>query len=110
MQCSVRVSNLSQSRDAQGYTFAGYGLRKIMRKGDYFNLAQLLGKTHLDYVSPLNATILRTPDGGLSDWNHVNFVGDVRVDLKVSHNENKEIDHDSVLFGSLQCPGVLHLD
>ena len=62
---------------------AGYGPRKILRKGDYYNLAELLGKRHMDYVSPMNSTVLRTPAGDLVDWNHVNFVGEVRVDLKV---------------------------
>ena len=65
-----------------------------MRKGDYYNLAQLLGKTHLEYVSPLNASILRTPDGSLPDWNHVNFVGDVQVDLQVMLcPESKNLGH-----------------
>lgn len=37
----------------------------------------------MDYVSPMNSSILRTPGGELRDWNHVNFVGEVRVDLQV---------------------------
>ena len=61
---------------------AGYSQRKILRKGDYYNLAQLLGKTHMEYVSPFNSTILRKPDGELVDWNHVNFVGEVHIDLQ----------------------------
>ena len=62
---------------------AGYGQRKILRKGDYYNLAQLAGKTHMEYVTPFNATILRDADGSLVDWNHVNFVGEVTVDVQV---------------------------
>ena len=103
-----------------------------MRKGDYFNLARLLGKLHLEFVSASNSTLLRCAaylcgsycrdtsildypgpgvgrcanrslfklpcnlvqfapnalqctcrdsNGQLVDWNHVNFVGEVDVDI-----------------------------
>ena len=83
---------VSSPRRAVGLThpahrrIAGYGQRKILRKGDYYNLAQLAGKTHMEYVTPFNATILRDADGGLVDWNHVNFVGEVAVDVQVGNS------------------------
>ncbi len=77
MCCGVQTNHLRFA------CTAGYGQRKILRKGDYYNLARLAGKTHLEYVTPFNATILRDADGGLVDWNQVNFVGEVTVDVQV---------------------------
>ena len=37
----------------------------------------------MEYVTPFNATVLRKADGSLPDWNHVNFVGEVAVDVQV---------------------------
>ena len=37
----------------------------------------------MEYVTPFNATILRGADGSLVNWNHVNFVGEVAVDVQV---------------------------
>lgn len=73
----------SPSETVKDPRVAGYGQRKILRKGDYYNLAQLAGKTHLEYVTPLNATVLRSANWALVDWNHVNFVGEVAVSVQV---------------------------
>lgn len=59
----------------------GYGRRDVMRKGDYFNLARLLGKQYVEVVSTAASSIIRDASGQLADWNHVNFVGNVTVDL-----------------------------
>lgn len=58
-------------------------LEQVMRKPDYFNIARLLGLRHLEYVSPGNATLLRdSTTNALVDWNHVNFVGSVPIDIQ----------------------------
>lgn len=62
-------------------THDGYGRRNVMRKGDYYNLARLLGKRYFEVVSTSPSSIIRDPSGQLVDWNHVNFVGNVTVDL-----------------------------
>lgn len=54
---------------------------QVMRKPDYYNIARLVGMRHLEYVSPQNATLLRDTAGNLADWNHVNFVGSVPIDI-----------------------------
>lgn len=54
---------------------------QVMRKPDYYNIAKLTGMGHLEYVSPRNATLLRNSSGALVDWNHVNFVGSVPIDV-----------------------------
>lgn len=62
-------------------THYGYGQRNVMRKGDYYNLARLLGKQYMQVVSTSASTVIRDASGQLADWNHVNFVGNVTVDL-----------------------------
>lgn len=62
-------------------THYGYGQRNVMQKGDYFNLARLLGKQYMQVISTSASTIIRDASGQLADWNHVNFVGNVTVDL-----------------------------
>jgi hypothetical protein len=59
----------------------GYGPRTVMRKTDYFNLARLLGKQYMEVISTGASSIFRDSSGQLADWNHVNFVGNVTVDL-----------------------------
>ena len=59
----------------------GYGPRTVMRKTDYYNLARLLGKHYMEEVSTGASSIIRDSSGQLADWNHVNFVGNVTVDL-----------------------------
>ena len=59
----------------------GYGPRNVMRKTDYYNLARLLGKQYMEVISTGASSIIRDSSGQLADWNHVNFVGNVTVDL-----------------------------
>jgi hypothetical protein len=59
----------------------GYGRRNVMRKTDYYNLARLLGKSYVEVPSTDASSIIRDLSGQLADWNHVNFVGNVTVDL-----------------------------
>lgn len=60
----------------------GYRGRTVMRKPDYFNIARLLGLRHLEYVSPSNATLLLdSSTGTVADWNHVNFVASVPINI-----------------------------
>jgi hypothetical protein len=59
----------------------GYGGRNVMRKTDYYNLARLLGKQYTQTKSTDASSIIRDVSGQLADWNHVNFVGNVTVDV-----------------------------
>ena len=58
-----------------------YGFRKVLRKGDYYNLSRMLGIHHMEFVNTRNSTVLLAADGGPVDWNDVNAVKDVPVDI-----------------------------
>ncbi len=83
-------------------THYGYGHRCVMRKGDYFNLARLLGKRYTEFVSISNSTIIRDSSGQLADWNHVNFVGNVSADVDAI----VPVITSAVLLACSSCPGV----